>query len=374
MSNEPKVVKVQGPVETEMVPAPAEIPNNEIEAQIAAALRRPRKVSKFLADAKEMATLTEEIAESCLYRLKRWDPEKQMEVPLIGGSIRLAEICLSAWGNCHAGARPVEEGQRYVKAQGVCWDVERNVRVTMETTRGITKRNGERYKPDMIVTTMNAAAAIALRNAIFKVVPVALVDEVLEAAKKASVGEVASKRAKVIQRLAKYGATVERVLASLGRKAIEEITVEDLEILMASGQTLKAGEQTVDELFPPLTPAAQAQPGPAPAAAGSTPAQAQPGSSDGGAPAPAPRETPAASPPAATVTPISSAKPKQETLASVAGRGRASRGAPPAARNVDDVIGGPPPKEPSYEEQEAANRKAAEPSPDELPPWAGGGK
>src|ERR1700690_342553 len=121
----PKTVKVAPPAQpmaAELVDTKAvELPDNEIEAQIAAAHRHPRSIKKFMLEAKEMVTLSEDIAESCLYRLKRWDAKLQKEVPLIGGSVRLAEICLSLWGNVHAGARPVEETVRYVRAQGVCW-------------------------------------------------------------------------------------------------------------------------------------------------------------------------------------------------------------------------------------------------------------
>lgn len=363
MSNEPKIVKVDPPKDLEVVEARAiELPANEIEAQIAAAHRHPRSLKKFMAEAREMATLTEDIAESCLYRLKRWDPKLQKEVPLIGGSVRLAEICLSAWGNCHAGARPVEETFGYVRAQGVCWDVERNVRVTMETTRGVTKANGERYKSDLVIVTMNAAGAIAFRNAVFKIVPVALVDEILEAAKKAAVGDGASKRAKVIRRLGEYGATVDRILASLGRKAIEDITLEDLEILIASGSTLKAGDQTVDELFPPVTAAGTAAAPSASAPAGAPATQAQA--------------------PAQTATAPASGAPKQGTLAAVAARGRTNRGAPPAAKDVDNLISGPPARLQSVpaEAEDKGDAPTAEElakagsatSDDELPPWAGG--
>lgn len=361
--NEPKVVKVPPPVTTEITATnPVELPDNEIEAQIAAAHRHPRSMRKFLAEATEMATLTEDIAEACLYRLERWDPKLNKKVTLIGGSIRLAEICLSAWGNCHAGARPVEEAHQYVRAQGVCWDVERNVRVTMEATRNITKTDGGRYTLDMIITTMNAAAAIALRNAIFKIIPIALVDEVLEAAKKASVGELTTKRAKVIKRLAAYGATLERVLGSLGRTAIEEITISDLKILIASGSALKEGDRNVDELFPPLAPAsqaaaAQAQPGTATASAGR---EEMPASTA----VPSPRETTAETAKPVAAVP-SSTKPRQGTLADVASRGR--KPAPAAEKNVDDVIGGPRlASVPPEDDEEAANRRNAEPTPEEM--------
>jgi len=60
--------------------------------------------------------------------------------------VRLAELCASAYGNLHVGARVLDVEDRDIPAQGVAWDLERNLRVTVETRRKIVSKNGRRYK------------------------------------------------------------------------------------------------------------------------------------------------------------------------------------------------------------------------------------
>ncbi len=97
-----------------------------------------------------------------------------------------AEIVTSAWGNCRAGARVVDEGAEFITAQGVFHDLERNVQVTMEVRRRITGKNGRRYSSDMIGVTGNAACSIALRNAVFRGIPRAFWIDIYDAARKVS--------------------------------------------------------------------------------------------------------------------------------------------------------------------------------------------
>ena len=75
-----------------------------LEMQIKTSDRRRREVSKFLEYATRLATIDEETAASCSYSLPRGGKT------LGGPSIRLAEICMLAWGNLHAEGRIVEIG------------------------------------------------------------------------------------------------------------------------------------------------------------------------------------------------------------------------------------------------------------------------
>lgn len=363
MSNEPKIVKVAQPdgdtAEILGAPPPASVSESEIKAQIDVAKKYPRDTKKFLKEATSMVTLSEEIAESCIYTVKRGSD-------LISGkSVRLAEICLSAWGNCHAGARPVEIGHSDVTSQGVCWDVQNNVRITMETKRRITTKTGARYGEDMIATTTAAASSIALRNAILRVIPSAFTDAVYQAARACAVGEGeggSSRRAKVLQKLQKMGATVDRILAVLGRAGVEDITLDDVEALIGFGTAIKDGEKTVDEVFPPLAAAPES-------AAPSDPA-VDAAVAAGLRVAAAAAAPPAKAPPAPTL--------KQGTLAAVAARGRTNRGAPPASKDVDNLISGPPARLASVPAEVEDRGDAPTPeelaqagtaSDEELPPW-----
>lgn len=228
------------------------IVKSEVEAQLDAAHKYPRSVTRFLKEATSLATLTVEVAESCIYSIPR-------DGKLIAGpSVRLAEICMSAYGNLHAGARVVDAGEKTVTAQGVAWDLEKNLRVTLEVDRKITGRNGKRFSDDMVNVTGAAAASIALRNAVFRVIPRSYVNSIYDHVKRVAVGDAKTldqRRLAVLDRLQKIGVPQDRVLAKLEKRGVEEIGLEDLEILIGLGTAIKNNEASIDALFPPVAPA-----------------------------------------------------------------------------------------------------------------------
>lgn len=136
-----------------------------VDVQVSTARRFPRSITQFVHSATEMATLTPEIAASCVYAIPR--DGKTIEGP----SARLAEIVASAWGNLRIQAGATSDDGRFVVARGEAWDVQTNVAIGFEVKRKITNRGGATFSDDMIVVTGNAAASIALRNAVFKTVP-----------------------------------------------------------------------------------------------------------------------------------------------------------------------------------------------------------
>lgn len=240
----------------------AAITKTEVEAQLDSAHKYPRSINRFRQEALSMATVSEEVAQSCIYSLPRGGK------PITGPSVRLAEICASAWGNIHVGARPVEVGETEVTSQGVAWDLQKNFRVTVESKRRITGKNGTRFNEDMIIMTQNAANSIALRNAIFRVIPRAYVDQIYAKVREVAIGNAATlagKRATVLEKLAKMGADQARVLNALGKAGVDDIGIEELETLIGYGTAIKEGTRTVDEVFP--APAKEV-PGAAPAEQG----------------------------------------------------------------------------------------------------------
>jgi len=218
----------------------------DIDQQIATAHAYPRSIQKFIGEASDMATVNEEIAAGCIYALPR--DGKTIEGP----SARLAEIAAYAWGNCRVGARVIGEDQEFVIAEGVFHDLQKNVAIRFEVKRRITDRNGRKFKPDMVAVTGNAAASIALRNAVFKGIPKAYWNEAYNAARKVVVGDsktLANRRADAIAYLQKFGATEAQVLAKLGRTGVQDITGEDLVTLRGLVTALKDGDTTVEETF-----------------------------------------------------------------------------------------------------------------------------
>ena len=225
----------------------AVISKAEIDVQIATAHRFPRSVKAFRDEALALVTLTEDIAEECIYALPR--DGKTIEGP----SARFAEVIASAWGNSRAGARVVDDSGEFVTAQGAFHDLQKNVAITYEVKRRIVDKHGRRFKPDMVGVTANAACSIALRNAILKGVPKALWSSIYEAARKTVMGDyqtLANRRAAALAAFQKFGVTPERVYEKLAIRGEEDITLEHLVVLRGLLTALKEGDTTVEESFP----------------------------------------------------------------------------------------------------------------------------
>lgn len=228
----------------------------EIDMQVATARRYPRVLSKVKQDMLSFATLDEETAQSCFYTLPRGGKSIQ------GPSIRLAEIAISCYGNLKAGSRPIQTvttgDNPHVIVQAVAFDMERNTSISIEKRGRIfaKKDKGGGYKKideDDINLAVNRCSAIALRDAVYKVVPMALIRPVFLEAKRVAVGDVkslAAKREKVIERLKQMGATEDRILAVVEARKIEDITLDKLETLIGLGTALKDGETSLEEAFP----------------------------------------------------------------------------------------------------------------------------
>ena len=256
MNQNTEGTQVEGEFETREIVASAvaELNKSEVLAQMEAAHRFPRSIKRFVDEAVSMATLTRETAESCIYGVPRAGGI------ISGPSVRLAEICMSSYGNFHGAARTLDAEERFIVAQGVAWDIEKNVRVVMETKRRITGNNGKRFGDDMIGVTGAAAASIALRNAIFRVVPRALVDTIYAKVRSVAVGDAKTlnaRRKELVERLQKIGVPLERIFPRVGAKGIEDIDLDKLEQLIGLGTAIHTKGMSIDEAFPPLDDTAQ---------------------------------------------------------------------------------------------------------------------
>lgn len=229
----------------------ATVTKSEIETQLAAAERRPRVISKFLDEVQSIACVSEKVAQSAFYRLKR--NQDGREVFIEGPSVRLAEIVASRYRNLRVGGRVVEINSTHVVAEGVCHDLETNTSVQTETRRRITGRNGRRYSDDMVAVTAQAAVSIAVRNAVFRVVPRALIEPVVDACKQAALGKgtVEQKRASALKYFTDKGATEAELLTYLDRRRVEDIGVEDILTLRGLANAIRDGETTLDDELRP---------------------------------------------------------------------------------------------------------------------------
>ena len=221
----------------------------EIESQIATAKRYPRDIAVFKDELMSLATLDQETAEGCFYSVPRAGGT------ITGPSIRFAEIALSCYGNSIAEANVIEDDGTFIYAMGQCRDLERNVAIRMTVRRKITNKYGNRYTDDMISTTANAACAIALRNAILKIVPAAFIKAAFDKVRATAAGDAQSlsnRRAEVLVRLQKMGVEEERVLQAMKCRSVDDITTKQVAVLIGMGTAIHDGEASLDDTFPPV--------------------------------------------------------------------------------------------------------------------------
>lgn len=254
MSN-PTNTPTAEPVNAELVSASEVLGVMErasIDTQIATAKRYPRELSVAKSNMVAFATLDEETAKACFYTLP---PRKgaREDKPIQGPSARLAEIAVSCYGHIRAGSRIIANDGKTITAQGFCHDLQQNVLVAVETKRRITTKEGRTFSEDMQVVVGNAASSIAFRNAVFKVVPMALVKPALDAAKRLAIGEgtpLPKRRADALKHFDSLGVSKERVLTTLGVRTVEDILGEQLITLLGLANAIKEGDTTVEEAFP----------------------------------------------------------------------------------------------------------------------------
>ena len=236
------------PTAMEVIPATAvsAISRAEIDIQVATAKRYPRDLQRVATDLLALACRDPETAASMFYVLRR--DGKLIE----GESIRLAEVVGYAYGNLRCGSRVVEVGDAEIRAQGFCFDLERNLAATVEVGRRITKSDGTRYSADMITVTGNAACSIALRNAILRVVPRAFIRPAYERAKELARGgaePLAARCQRALWYFATLGVPQAAVLRLCEAASVEAMTEEHLTTLRGLRTALEDGETTVEDLM-----------------------------------------------------------------------------------------------------------------------------
>lgn len=233
----------------------------EIDIQVATANRYPRSITKFISEAKSIVALDPDLAAQCTYRL----PARRGSTEVISGpSVRLAEICASSYRNLRISGRITDDDGKMITAQAVAMDLERNVGYSVEVKRGVVTREGRRYGDDMIKTTCQAAIAIAVRNATFKVIPRAFVSVIEDEAQRVATGDIKTLPERTSAALAWFagkGVKEDRVFAALGIGGASDMTLDRLQTLHGYRAAVKEGVTTLDEIFaPPKAPDAVAGP------------------------------------------------------------------------------------------------------------------
>lgn len=228
----------------------------EIDQAVATAKKFPRSIKAFLQEARELVTLTEKVAEDCIFAIPRGKERdasgKMVQKFIEGPSVRFAEILASAWGNARCGSRPMGEERGHITAQGVFHDLEKNVTTITEVRRRITGSQGQRFNEDMIGVTVNAACSIARRNAALQGIPKALWSVLYDEAKACAIGDaktLVKKRTEMMAYFQKMQVAQETILEFLGLQGVEDIGLDELTLLRGIATAIKEGTTTIEKAF-----------------------------------------------------------------------------------------------------------------------------
>lgn len=224
-----------------------------VDSQVSTAKQYPRSIKRSIDNSIVMATMDAETAQSCGYALPRGGK------PITGPSVHLAKIIASNWGNTRTEAKVVQITDKQIISRGTCWDLETNVASAFEVRRSIVDRYGKRFSDDMITVTGNAANSIAYRNAVFSVVPKAIVEKVYKAAQKFITGDLSDEE-KLIRRRTdainyfndEWGITEEEVIKLCGKQTVNQIKADEIALMLGMVQSLKDGDTTVEDLMKPI--------------------------------------------------------------------------------------------------------------------------
>lgn len=244
----------------------AVIQRAEIDSTIATAKQFPRQMRKALDRVREMATLTEAIAEECHYSLPRTDKTGR-RVNIQGPSIRFAEILASQWGNLRIASRVIEIGAKQVVAQGICLDLETNVAYDVEVRKSIITKEGKRYSEDVIVSNANACAAVAQRNSVLKTVPRPLWNPIYEETLKRIGSDrmpLAERWQKAVAWYGSRGVNEARLRSAIGITKPAELTQAHIQQLVGWRNAIEQDAAAADEIFGTDADEKPAPPGPPP--------------------------------------------------------------------------------------------------------------
>ena len=220
----------------------------EIDLQIQTAKAFPRQISIVSNNVLSLVTMDREFAESCMFALPRGGK------PIVGPSIRLAEVLFSQWGNCTGGARTVNIDRKggFVEAEGVFHDLETNAKSVRRVQRRITSKNGSLFSDDMILVTANAAGSIAFRNAVLSGVPRAVWDKAYKEAQTLVKGDsktLEERKSDVLKVMAAFGFTEDELCAVLGIPAWADVMLEQIITLRGLYNSLKDGETSRETIL-----------------------------------------------------------------------------------------------------------------------------
>lgn len=212
------------------------------------AARNPRELSVCLRRLTEFVTHNAAAAAACIYSLPRGGKQ------VTGPSVRFAEMVVAAWGSLEVKTTIVSIDGDAVVISGRAHDLEVNSVVELDTRRLVQKKRGAvKADEDMRQLAVASGTSIAFRNAVLRIVPRALLEDALAAARNASTGKgtMVQKRQACFGLWAEAGATGDQVLAAIGRSGVADVTLDDLIYLRGLLTSVQTGAVTLTDAMRP---------------------------------------------------------------------------------------------------------------------------
>lgn len=220
----------------------------EVDISISTAKRWKRDVAQAIKTCGELALRNPQIARTCNYAVPRGGKT------LVGPSVHFARLAAYSWGNLTALSRVIGCDRANAHLQGVCHDLQTNYRIGIEMDWPVQpphKETPERWT-DQMNLAKRGGGAVALRVAIFNVIPLVLFSDIAEKAKLIAIGEGKSfeqSRAAAMSAFKELGVTKEQIYAYLDRGGLESITTDDLILLHGLLVSIQERTASVEELF-----------------------------------------------------------------------------------------------------------------------------
>lgn len=219
----------------------------EIDCQVSTAKAYPRVLKTAVDEAIATATFNQAIAQSCIYSVPRGGKT------ITGPSVRLAEILISSWGNLHCSTRLVKNDGKFIGVEAIVIDRQKNniISETVERSIMTSAKHGapKSFSYDMQSVAISAAASIALRKAVFRLIGKQFIDIIYEAAKQVATGNINVVAQKAIEYFAKRGITQEKIFNYFDIVSVDQITPDIMADIIGIKNAILEGNLDKDHAF-----------------------------------------------------------------------------------------------------------------------------
>jgi hypothetical protein len=235
------------------------LPDGTLLSQVDIAKKYPRNLIKCLSNAMLIFEVDPSFAEICKYKKPQGKDKSGNQLYVEGPSVHLARLIAQIYGNLRVDARIVYETEKKVVSEAIAWDLETNTAIRQEIHRSVfSVKKNSRFSDDMVITTSLAANAIALRNAVFAIIPRFFVDRMLQKSEEVLKSDLqdakkfASRKLEMFNFFNKQGIEPQQIFAHIGVANENQLTSDNLILLLQIAQSIKDGDAKAKDIFKPL--------------------------------------------------------------------------------------------------------------------------